>query len=474
MKSVLTALGITVLVSWLAWGWLRQDDDYPYAQEKFSLTTLLTDKDGYILNPPEFVAPPFIRRIDWSPNGGYAVLLQTLMQLNRDGQLEMQHRLLMWSRATKRLQTLWESQKTSNDINPTSFYRAFFLKDTPACVCVVNEYELNGSVDDTHSTVYYAPLGGRVINLGRFEDASVIDPPKDAMRYLVWRADDPATPLQDFVYAPIRADGKLGATRPAPLLLGNELRSTALGNEPVWHADGRQVLAVYDVGTPFHDEAGRLAVLPKYRYLLWNPRTNELREISREEAQRLYEPEHFQSPALEFAFVSVQSRGKRDKIAIAWLVENNQAALVAADSTLAAVSPKGDAILYVAHGAAFYRALVRLDAQQARTLKERLETAAYMRNAGQIAKALLMYANDYDELFPPNYGDEHVAHIISIFLRDKSVFEVNGSFAFRYLLDGQSLATIEAPWETTVGYLELPNGRAVIYADGHVRLEPKR
>ena len=85
-----------------------------------------------------------------------------------------------------------------------------------------------------------------------------------------------------------------------------------------------------------------------------------------------------------------------------------------------------------------------------------------------------MYVQDYDELFPPNFGNEMVAEIISVYLRDKEVFSVDGTFAFRYLLDGQSLADIELPANTEIGYLETPEGRVAIYVDGHVKWKPNR
>jgi prepilin-type processing-associated H-X9-DG protein len=107
-------------------------------------------------------------------------------------------------------------------------------------------------------------------------------------------------------------------------------------------------------------------------------------------------------------------------------------------------------------------------------MQARADREQYMRNARLIATALLMYVQDYDEMFPPNFGDEGVAQVLLPYLKDMGIFEVNGAFAFRYRMDGQSLANIESPATTEVGYLELPNGRMVIYADGHVKWQPRR
>jgi prepilin-type processing-associated H-X9-DG protein len=60
------------------------------------------------------------------------------------------------------------------------------------------------------------------------------------------------------------------------------------------------------------------------------------------------------------------------------------------------------------------------------------------------------------------------------YLKDMGIFEVNGAFAFRYRMDGQWMGDIQDVVSTEVGYLELPNGRVVIYADGHVKWQPYR
>jgi len=171
---------------------------------------------------------------------------------------------------------------------------------------------------------------------------------------------------------------------------------------------------------------------------------------------------------------ALQHAGNPAETAATWLHENERAVLVASDSALAEVAPQGDAILYMAHGAAFYREIRRTSADTIREMQDRADREQYLKNAKQIAIALLMYVQDYDEMFPPNFGDEGVSQVLLPYLKNPSVFEVDGAFAFRYRMDGQSLANIELPATTEVGYLELPNGRMVIYADGHVKWQPRR
>ncbi|MCS7208587.1 MAG: hypothetical protein NZ874_03355, partial [Fimbriimonadales bacterium] len=164
----------------------------------------------------------------------------------------------------------------------------------------------------------------------------------------------------------------------------------------------------------------------------------------------------------------------RDTTQTTWLADGNRVALIAADSALAEVSPQGDAILYVAHGAAFYRALMRTSPQELSKAVEEARLEAYRTQARQIATALLMYVQDYDMCFPPAYGDEQVALVLLPYLKDPKLFEVDGAFAFRYLLNGESIAQMDSQVDTVVGYLQLPDGRMVIYADGHVKWEPQQ
>ncbi|MCX7994081.1 MAG: hypothetical protein N2651_10500 [Fimbriimonadales bacterium] len=480
MKSLLAAISVLIVASLLAGGWLAQTGDLHHAEEQFHLKTLFAERGGYLLPPPELVAPPFIQRIEWSPDGSYAVLEQTIPQLNSENELETQNRLLIWSRQAKRLSVLWVSSKARANTFTEVLSRVVFFRDTPACVFLIEEHGRSENGAEVWYSVYYATSGGRTAMLGRFKDAFLLAPPGDAARYLVWSVDNPATPKHELAYAPILSVGRLGVVRPVLPQLGSQVRYDPFNYSRYWDADGKCILVSYRIREAQYDDTGREIARPQYQSLLWNPRTNAVQPISKDEAEAIYfgEQGYKESQAatlsVKYAHTRVRHEGMHGRTKTAWLVAGEQGTLLAAESTLAEVSPPGDAILYVVHGAAFYRPLIHLDAEQARTLKEMLEKEQYTRNAKQIATALLMYAQDYDELFPPRFDDEFVALILSPYIRDQEMFQVNGMFAFRYLLDGQSLADIESPAQTVAGYLELPDGRAVIYADGHARWEPKK
>ncbi len=477
MRKLLVVLGIATAASLLAFVWMRQDD-LDYAQKQFHVTTLIGEKSGYILLPPEFVAQPFIRRIEWSPDGSYAILLQTAIRFEGEGQnikVNLRHRVLAWSRKTKRVSILWESATTDTEIDPRRDVQIAFFKGTPACLFAVREGMFNDSSSPLW-TVYHAPLNGRAVKLGEFTGVYLLAPPEDEWRYLVGHQVD----LEDmnpthYFYAPVSPAGKLGERLPLPPAATKIARYDFVPdrNYVEWYADGKQIIAPI-LPPPIHDEASDTFTRSNdIRYVLWNPRTNQEREIAPSELRR-YTLKTTVALDIDHARQPLQHKGAHGITQTTWLSEGEGATLVAADSALAAVAPQGDAILYVAHGAAFYRELFTLSRDELAQMQEQAKVAQYVSQGKQIGTALMMYIQDYDEIFPPNFGNEGVAEAILPYLRDGGVFEVDGAFAFHYLMNGQSLANIDTPADTEVGYLQLPNGRVIIYADGHVKWRPHR
>jgi len=475
MRKLFVFLGIASVASLLAYGWLRQDavDDLEYAQKNFHLTVLAGKQNSYILTPPEFVAQPFIRHIQWSPDGNYAILVQTAMRFEGEAktlQAEMRHRLLAWSRKTKRISMLWESQKTNVDIDLREDVRLVFFKDGSACVFAVREDK-----KDEKWGVYHATIGGRTVKLGEFERPMLLAPPEDNVCYLIWSHYNQEAQRATYTYTPIETTGRIGETRPLPPVVVEMALYLFAGsgvNFSFWYADGKQLIV--PVLEPLvSDEGVEVDESSNQRYFLWNPRTNQAREIQNAQLGS-YAKKSPNAPVVyaEKSAQRLHHNGAQATTQTTWLSEGSEATLVAVDSAIASVAPNGDAILYVAHGAAFYRSLIHLTGDDLRRMREAAKIARYCSQGKQIGLAFLMYLQDYDEILPPSFGNERVAEIISVYLPDKEVFSIDGTFAFRYLMDGQSLADIELPANTEIGYLETPEGRVVIYVDGHVQWKP--
>ena len=472
MRKLCALLGLATAVCLLAWGWLRQPD------EKFTsnlpVAVLIGEQSGYLLTPPEFVAQPFIQRIEWSPDGNYAVLFQTALRAETPtlDDAVMRHRVLLWSRKTRRLSVLWESAQTDREVNPNRKFQVAFVGKAPLCLFAVRMWD--EAKQDALWQAYAAVLGGRTVPLGAYREVWLLAPPAEDIGYILVAESENL--LYKRMYAPVGANGMLANFQPVP----EELDITALyaysarrGNPDLWYEDGKQML-LSSFGTPIAvSEAESVQYRVEPVYSLWNLRTNQVQPIDNARA-RYYRVNQETLLHARSERHSLQHAGNPAETSATWLHEGERAVLVASDSALAEVAPQGDAILYVAHGAAFVREIRRTSADAIREMQDRADREQYMRNARLIATALLMYVQDYDERFPPNFGDEGVAQVLLPYLKDMGIFEVNGAFAFRYRMDGQWMGDIQDVVSTEAGYLELPNGRVVIYADGHAKWQPYR
>lgn len=119
------------------------------------------------------------------------------------------------------------------------------------------------------------------------------------------------------------------------------------------------------------------------------------------------------------------------------------------------------AVLFTRDGALYAAPIATLD----RVAFEKLQKELAISNAKQTGLALMMYAQDYDENFP--HDPSTVKDAISPYLKNRDLLE-----NFTYTYSGNtSLSKLDKPDQTQLGYITAPGGRAVVFADGHVRWE---
>ena len=102
------------------------------------------------------------------------------------------------------------------------------------------------------------------------------------------------------------------------------------------------------------------------------------------------------------------------------------------------------------------------DAYQ-RLLAEKAKQDAMMKSK-HAALGLLIYASDYDDLFPPSSNWQE---LVDPYIKNSDI-----TANFNYLLNGEELANIANPAETVLGIVSTPYGEAIAYADGHVIWRP--
>jgi hypothetical protein len=139
-------------------------------------------------------------------------------------------------------------------------------------------------------------------------------------------------------------------------------------------------------------------------------------------------------------------------------------ALVAAEADSQSVELLRDlsAVLYTHDDALYAAPIASLD----RVAFEKMMRELAISNAKQTGLGLMMYAQDYDENFP--HDPSNVKEAIYPYIKSNDVI---ADFVYTYK-GPLELSKIEKPAETAMGYIPSPGGRAVVYADGHVKWEP--
>ena len=148
--------------------------------------------------------------------------------------------------------------------------------------------------------------------------------------------------------------------------------------------------------------------------------------------------------------------------------------LLAAEAQPALLMPDASAAFYTVRGNLFVAPLIHVDAQTMLTMRQKAQQAQTMSNAKTIATGLMMYAQDYDENFP--HDPDTVTDTVSPYIKNGDVFNnpATGKPGFSYTYSGATnLAKIDQPSMTQIGFVTGPGGRAIIFADGHVKWEPQ-
>lgn len=158
--------------------------------------------------------------------------------------------------------------------------------------------------------------------------------------------------------------------------------------------------------------------------------------------------------------------GKKTEVAngvwlMSTLASDHQFALVAADCKKPVIAPDRSAIAYMDSGNVFVRELLTLGKGEFDALLEQEEQNEAMSKAKQMATAIHIYMADYDDVFPPQEG---FADLIMPYVKNRAMVD-----GFTYTFDKRSATGIAEPAETVIGYVRGRKGRAVAYADGHVR-----
>ena len=126
--------------------------------------------------------------------------------------------------------------------------------------------------------------------------------------------------------------------------------------------------------------------------------------------------------------------------------------------------PTNDCVAFEDSGSLLIRAIKPIDPSLARKMKAVADQKKAMDDAKQTAMALILYASDMDDVLP---GAEGWDTKVLPYTLDSDMLK-----NFNYTYRGGNMSNITDPANTELGFTMGPGGRAVAYADGHVKWVP--
>lgn len=413
------------------------------------LPVVFTEREAVMVAPREFVAPPEVVDGKWSPDGRYAIIVRRYARTTdpQNPPEQFQWSILVWDNRQKRAVEVWKGTGGQGLVSEIQW-----MAGAPVALL-----QMRGGVREVAENVVQ-----EITAFARVHAASgtlkILGEPGQWEAVSVSPVKPFALLLGNEAYQVLRADGTLSASVPYERVFEpSESRRPSwawmLGS---WTADGAKLVTTLMGRTP----EGK----PERKFILIDPLAGTSQPVSQEPP--LYEPPSRRYPLrVEVVQSELKADGDSAKVRSAWLVGSKGRSLICADVQSAALTPAGDAVWYISQGAAWLAPLQKLTHEQYEAMHRGALRETVISNAKQIGLALLMYVQDYDETFPPNTGD--VQAILLPYLKNQEIFNLPGTNFF-YLMNANTLSSIDRPSETMVGYIQTTYGRAVIWADGHV------
>ncbi len=434
---------------------------------------VLTDTQAVGLLPPALVAAPMVTSAQWSPDGRYVIALRRdmrltpamvtdLISMNPGMPAPGDVTITVWDSRSHEGREVWKLPAAEVEIQ-----RVTWIPGTGIALAIISIREPGRNPGDPpgwHRHILRVSAETQTARdiaepPGYFELAVSPSQPIAVVTTIVISQTVP--PSGD---RPADAVRRMHVTLTAIRASGAEAGSVQLpeglfGASIAWDPEGRPLIRARELPA----QKGAPAV---ERVFAWNTTTGELKPFSGGIPQPATNAQPEGAIRLRAANVAAKEGSVGRNVRLLWLestaASDQSRALVAANVDTFSLSPNADAVLYVANGAAWVSPLVRLPREV--FLKARADALRQvaLSNAKQAGVAALMYVEDYDECLPGAGGD--IAGELSPYLKGPDLIS-----SLTYTYGGGPLKDIENPAETELGYVAGPGGRAIIYADGHVK-----
>lgn len=460
--------GIVLLLGCLVWVGAVRSQIAPDPLDPPDMQgALLADRLAYVVLPPEIVCGPRVESVSPSDSGSYNLIDRRIVPdtLSRFSPTP-EFNLILWDATTRRSYVLWRETFAkglpANQVRNALYTTSFWFQDQPVALSMLVTAGPAGEAALEQKDKYGNPLlPARFLLIHAGKRTAQVAFTGTSSDQVIPNGKLPIIAHQPFPGKTIRildTDGKVVRTATAPSEAINWLN---------WLPDGKTLLGL-EMTTRI-DENTQKPVRERMYYQL-NTETGALERQTSFPRPRSEDTSG--SASLPFAIVSGkgQIQNMEDpkrvlKLRPLWLVGNEKEAqgrvLVTTDGDREILSAYS--IYYYSRGTLFAAPIVRIPMTEYLAI----EKSRTMQRAKQVGLGLMMYAQDYDEAFPPP-GD-NISDIVDPYLRDQSLMQ-----GFTPLYKETNLTAIQQPATTPIGFINGPGGQAVIYADGHVKWQDKK
>ncbi len=406
---------------------------------------LVTDREVFLPQEPQLVAAPPVERAEWSSDGRYVLAVrQTPTARPRAGGAPpsaAEVSLAVWNRRTGSAREIWKRPAALQKVEQLGW-----LPRSSIALMVLGTVQPTPEGLEVRSTLFRIDAAqGQTRVLGELQGQRLMVSPAQPLAVL--------THQQQSSLQVVRADGSLGPALPVP-------KGAITGQ---WSPDGHSLYLVN------WEKPAAPGQPPIQKWQAIDLRTGSISALPGTPEQYEEKP---QPVRLRSSVTMLKEERTNERVSPLWLESVTKSeqprVLVSADSDAGALAPDARAVLYLSQGAAWVRPLTRLPREPALAQIRAAQREATVSRAKQIGLAFAMYAQDYDEVFPP--AGAAVLDRVRPYVKDGDVFISPGesSPGFVYLLSGLPLGSFPNPATQELGYLPGPGGRAVIFVDGHV------
>jgi hypothetical protein len=463
---------------------------------------LLGRGQGFMVLNPEVACESFVTQAQWSSNGKYLVLQRERTTMDRKFLKQMvdqfgkniepprnmkdpiENTLVVWNNETKTSRVIWHGPASSHQISTIQV-----TSKTAYFVATVTNYSPESRETDTAQYVMSASLSSgdtrviRALPQGNFIALFEADNKTNSLLVCEVSAGQgliaptsavPPPPL----LSPMQNNNEVDTSRVIPinaasldaqpsgqrivpkqsLYLVNAggvrpINAAALNND--------FIASAYSAGGYFRAISGTQRVAYNI-----NEGTGELTKLNISAYNPPKPPEEIVKLSTRVITIEVQKARKPTSVLVASDPETGSDSVVISPNVGLSYgfAPDQSSMFYVVDGIAIVRDLIAVDAAVLRAARDAAQQAALVSNAKQCGLALLMYSVDNDDILPAGMtGDQMMPY-----LRDGALLD-----GFVYTFGGGNLNQLDRIAETELGYVQGGNGRAVIYADGHVTWKPK-